>query len=148
VTFLYRLAGEPDVSDLPALSIADYAEIARLDWAEDAIRWAAAIGVTIGFDSDNTFRPNISISREQIATMLYRYAEIIGESTEFSPVAFESFPDREAVSWWSDTAMRWVTYTGIIMGLRGNLAPGNNATRAEIVTMLYRFVDTFDIPAP
>lgn len=141
-TFIHRVAGEPDVSAMPGLPFADNAAISGINWAESAIRWVAGTGVTTGFRDDNTFRPNNNISREQIATMLFRYAEIFGLDTSFSPAIFNTFDDSGAVSEWAVQAMQWATHHGIITGRAGRLVARDNASRAEAVTMLNRFVDT------
>jgi hypothetical protein len=80
--------------------------------------------------------------------MLYRYAQYIGVNTTAPANALNAFPDRERVSGWATEAMRWAVHNRIITGLNGNLAPQNNATRAQTVTMLHRFVENLKVPAP
>ena len=142
-TFMHRIADMPE-----AEAASDFVDSDRVNtWAVDTVNWAAEIGVIEGF-TDNTFRPQVNITREQMALMLFRYAGIIEADTEFTSVAFDRFPDRGRVNDWAADAMRWATHHGIITGQRGNIAPRSNATRAETVTMLQRFVDTFDVPPP
>jgi len=143
-TFIHRIdgqhtAGATNFSDARAIS----------SWAVGAVSWTAHAGVSViqGFDN-NTFRPQRNISREQVAVMLFRYAEFVEADTTFSTTAFREFPDTGRVSSWAVEAMQWATYHGLIAGQRGNLAPQSNATRAEAVTMLYRFVNILEIPAP
>jgi len=142
-TFMHRIADLPDAEETSNFVDSDTIS----DWAADAVNWAAENGVIEGF-TDGTFRPNENITREQIALMLFRYAEIIGVDTEFSVQAFNTFSDCNLVSDWAIDAMRWATHHRIIIGQDGSMAPCSNATRAETVTMLQRFVDTFDAPPP
>jgi hypothetical protein len=144
-TFIHRVAGEP------AASPSNFADSGTIpDWAATAVGWAssASVGVTTGFLNDNTYRPHSNITREQIATMLYRYAQNIGVSTTAPVPALNAFPDSGEVSDWATDAMRWAVHNELITGLNGNLAPQNNATRAQTVTMLYRFVENLNVPAP
>jgi hypothetical protein len=143
-TFLHRVAGKPPAS--PS-AFADSGTIES--WAVNAVGWASSTGITTGYLGDNTFRPGTAITREQIATMLYRYAESIGLDTTADDKALDGFPDSGRVSDWAKTEMQWAVHNGIITGIGGvTLAPQNNASRAETVTMINRFVDTFNIPAP
>jgi len=142
-TFIHRVAGTPPASP------SAFADSDRIPgWAASAVCWASSTGVTTGFLNDNTYRPSIDITREQIAAMLYRYAEHIGADTTAPEDALSTFPDRRQVSGWATTAMRWAVHYRIITGINGNLAPQNNATRAQTVTMLYRFVENLNVPAP
>jgi len=142
-TFLHRIADLTDAEEASTFTDSDTVSA----WAVDAVNWAAEIGVIEGF-TDGSFRPRTNITREQMALMLFRYAEIIEADTEFTSAAFDAFPDVDRVSNWAEDAMRWATHHGIIAGQRGNMAPRSNATRAETVTMLQRFVDTFNVPPP
>jgi len=142
-TFLYRIEGQPRTTAVPRFSDSDTIS----NWAVNAVAWGTP-GILRGF-TDNTFRPQENISREQIAVMLFRYAGRVEADTTFSSDVFDAFPDTEQVLDWAVDAMQWATYHGIITGRgNGSLAPQNNATRAETVTMLQRFVETFDITPP
>jgi hypothetical protein len=141
-TFIHRVAGRP------AASPSTFADSGTIEsWAITAVGWASSTGVTTGFLEDNTFRPNSNITREQIATMLHRHAENIGLDTTVPANALDAFPDRGQVSGWAATAMRWAVHHRIITGISGNLASQSNASRAQTVTMLNRFVNTFGISA-
>ena len=141
-TFLHRIAGTPTAG-----ASGFYDAYTVSNWATSAINWASDEGVILGFYG-NMFAPHRDIERQQIAVMLFRYAEILGLDMSFSSDTFEEFPDTARVSDWAEEAMQWATYHGLITGQRGNMAPRSNATRAETVTMLQRFVETFEIPAP
>ena len=99
-------------------------------WYEKGMNWAKAKGV-----SDGT-NPTVNITREQLVTMLYRYAG--------SPAAngsLDNFSDAASVSSYAVNAMQWAVANGIINGSNGNLNPQNNATRAEVATILMRFCE-------
>ena len=99
-------------------------------WYEKGMNWAKAKGV-----SDGT-NPNANITREQLVTMLYRYAG--------SPKAdgkLDSFSDAASVSTYAADAMQWAVANGIVNGSNGKLNPQNNATRAEVAAILMRFCE-------
>jgi len=129
VSFLYRVEGEPDVQGSHSFS-----DVPAGRYFTIPVTWAARVGVTTGFAGTTEFRPNDRITREQIVTMLYRYAD--------NPVApanaLDGFVDAGEVSSWARNAMRWAVDQGIIQGNRGRLLPQNDATRAETVAILHR----------
>jgi uncharacterized protein YkwD len=141
-TFIHRVAGTPSAS--PS-AFADSGTIPS--WAANAVGWASSSGITTGFLGDNTYRPGSNITREQIATMLYRYAQNTGLDTSVLTNFLDAFPDSGEVSGWATTAMQWAVYHRIITGINDNLAPQSNATRTQTVAMLYRLVNTFGISA-
>ena len=118
--------------------------LARLDgvdttagstWYEAGVQWAVSSGISDGSGLDQ------NLTREQLATMLYRYAQYkgydvsVGENTNIL-----SYSDVSSVSEYAMEAMQWVCGAGIIGGKDGMLDPAGNATRAEVATMLMRFV--------
>ena len=133
VTFLWRAAGKPVVNE--ALPFTDVAQDA---YYADAVRWAVANKIVLGTTA-TTFSPNSPVSREQLATFLYRYAQSKGEGfvgAWYFPLTFD---DAASVSSWADEGVHWCTMKGILSGVgNGRLAPQATATRAQIVTMLYR----------
>ena len=135
---LHRMNGAPDVSytnrfpDIPADT-----------WYTDAVLWASDIGVITGYAS-GYYGPADYITREQIATMLYRYAQYKGYNTSGRNLALAyTFLDGGHVSAFSKTAMEWITWSNIITGKDNNtrLDPQGNASRAECATMILRFED-------
>ena len=86
------------------------------------------------------FAPEDSITREQMATILYRYAESNGADTT-AGTKLDSYPDSGKVSTWAEAAMQWAVAEGIINGSDGMLLPQGNATRAQVATILYRSMD-------
>ena len=145
-TFLHRVVGEPEAG---AISFTDNASISP--WALDAVKWGVEAGVILGF-TDNTFRPQVIIPREQIAAMLYRFAEYLELDTDFDTATFDGFPDRGQVSSWAVESMQWATYNGLITGIARasgpRLEPRGSATRAQAVAVIYRFVVEFEVPPP
>ena len=130
VTILYRSENTPDVSG----ESNPFADVPDGQWYTDAVIWAAKEKIVNGM-SETTFAPNESITREQIATILYRYAGSPKVSGDFA-----SFSDASSVSAYAYDAMRWAVQSGIINGTDGKLAPQDNATRAQIATILYRYL--------
>ena len=104
-------------------------------WYEKAMNWAKQTGV-----SDGTM-PEVNITREQLATMLYSYAKLKGVDTTQGGMAVREFSDYDSISPWAGQSMTWAVNAGILSG-RGNntLAPTAGATRAEMAVMLQQFV--------
>lgn len=106
-------------------------------WYEKGVAWAVAQGL-----SDGT-NPNGQINREQLATIIYRYAQSKGIDTTAGG-SLERFPDAGSVSDWAREAMSWAVGNGIISGVGGvTLDPSGNATRAQVATILMRFSEKF-----
>jgi len=100
-------------------------------WYEKGMEWAKSTGVSDGTDPDG------SISREQLAAMLYRYAGSPAVNGDL-----DRFSDAGSVSGYASDAMRWAVENGIISGMGdGTLAPQGDATRAQVAAMLMRFVE-------
>lgn len=134
-TILYRLAGEPEVSgDLP------FTDVAAGQWYTDAVLWAAQNGIVNGV-AEGIFAPMNTLTREQLVTMLYRYAE--AEGYDVSAAAdLSGYPDAGKVLSYAQKAMSWAVAEGIVAGMDdGTLNPAGNATRAQIATILMRFCE-------
>ncbi len=133
VTVLYRMAGEPSVEGLEH----PFADVAAGTWYTDAVIWAYNAEVVKGI-SETAFAPNANITREQIATILYRYAGAEGAEEN----NLKGFSDAGAVSGWAVEAMNWAVSVGLINGMdETTLAPQGNATRAQIATILMRYCE-------
>lgn len=142
VTILWRLEGSP-----APVSAADFSDVADGAWYAGAIRWAADSGVVKGYDSKH-FGPNDAVTREQMVTILYRYAQYkgydvsIGEDTNIL-----SFNDALTISGYSIPAMQWACGSGLMTGAQRDggmaLAPRDTATRAQTATLLTRFQSAF-----
>ncbi len=134
VTVLYRVA-EPKEQTQNNL----FADVAGDSWYTDGVNWAASSGLVQGV-SDDKFAPDDSITREQLAVILYRYATLMGHETK-TDTDILSYSDAGSVSPYAQDAMRYAVGSGILQGNQnGQLAPDSTATRAEVATMLMRFL--------
>ena len=132
-TMLHRYAGEPIVDyAIPYTDIEDDA------WYTEAVRWAASEGIVKGLD-DKTFAPDAPITREQMAAMIYRYAQLKGEGFTGSQIFPLDYTDSADVSEYAYEAMCWNTMNGIISGMGDNtLSPKTNSTRAQVAAVIVR----------
>ncbi|MGI6627084.1 MAG: S8 family serine peptidase [Bacillota bacterium] len=134
VTVLHRLAGKPPGTGT------SFADVPENSWYTDAVLWAEGEGIVTGYESG--FRPVDSITREQLVTMLFRYATTAGISIDGRRKGLSGFVDRGSISPWADEAMEWAVATGLIDGKPGNrLDPQSVATRAEVAAILQRFTE-------
>ena len=135
VTILYRLEGEPAVSgDLP------FTDVEAGIWYTDAILWAAENNIVNGV-SDTEFAPGDDLTRQQLVTILYRYAEAKGYDVSAS-ADLSGYPDAGQVQDYAQPAMAWAVAENIIQGMEdGTLKPAGNASRAQIATILMRFCE-------
>lgn len=120
-----------------------FTDVTKNIWYENAVDWAAKVGVTSGTGSGG-FSPEQKITREQMVTMLYRYANAIG-APEKSKETLESFPDSGEVSGFAREAVAWAVAEGLLTGRSSGgenyIAPQGTATRAEVAAVLTRFVE-------
>ncbi len=136
VTILYRLEGEPAVSD------GSFTDVASGAYYADAIAWAAANGIVTGY-GDGRFGPNDTITREQMATILYRYAAYKGYSVTSSG-SLSGYGDAAQVSAYAEEAMAWANGANLVTGTTATtLSPRGSATRAQVATILMRFAGSF-----
>ena len=135
VTVLYRLEGEPDVG--PGGQFADVMNTSLYYY--DAVTWANANNVVLGYN-DGTFGANNPVTREQIATIIYRYATYKEHDIPVSGSSYNSFSDRDNVSNYAVEAMQWAVSRGVINGSNGWLLPRNTATRAEVAQIVSNYV--------
>ena len=134
VTILYRLAGEPAVSGQ-----SDFTDVADGLWYTDAVAWAAEKGIVNGI-SATEFAPSGDLTREQLATVLYRYAEGMGYDVS-AQADLSGFPDADQIQSYATQALSWAVAEGLLQGFEDDsLQPGGTATRAQIATILMRFL--------
>lgn len=134
VTVLYRMAGQPEVTgENPFTDVPDG------QWYTDAVLWAAENNITDG-TSETTFSPNDALTREQMATFLYRFANFeAGEPIEVTG-DLSGYTDADLVADYAVDAMTWAVGEGVISGIGNNtLAPDNTASRAQMATVLTRY---------
>lgn len=133
VTVLHRLENTPATS---AVNI--FRDVPSGTWYTDAVAWASSSGIVQG--NGDGFLPNDSVTREQLATILFRYMKNLGLTTD-KRAPLSSFSDSSGVSSWATEAMQWAVATGLINGKSGGiLDPGGKATRAEVATMMERLI--------
>ena len=135
VTMLWRMEGSPQVDG--SMTFKDVPDGA---WYTDAVKWAAANGVVNGY-SEEAFGPDDDVTREQIVTILYRYAQFKGVDVSQGEEAYlNNYTDARDVSEWAVKAFRWAVSAGVIQGMtETTLSPKTNAVRAQVATMLMRF---------
>lgn len=137
VTMVWRLEGEPSAD-----KAASFADVSADAWYANAVAWASEVHAVNG-TSDTTFSPDTPITREQLAAILYRYAQAKGEGFQGAWFFLLDAPDADKISEYADEAMHWMVMNGVITGRDGGmLAPQDNATRAEIATIFQRFCGT------
>lgn len=137
VQILYRMSGEPAVS-----YGSSFTDVASNAWYADAIAWAARNNIVNGTGAA-TFDPNAPVTREQFATMLYRYARYRGFNTSLTANIL-SYYDVNQVSEYAFEALQWACAEGIVNGTStGYLTPQGNATRAQLAAMLMRFCNEY-----
>ena len=134
VTILHRLEGEPAAND------AGFTDVENGAWYQAAVDWAAANGIVNG-TSETTFDPNGTLTREQMAAILYRYAAYKGY--DVSQLAdLSRFSDSSAVSTYAADALAWANAAGLITGVTDTtLSPQGSAVRAQAATILMRFCE-------
>ena len=120
------------------------------DVPEDAyyapyVAWAAETGVVKG-TSDTTFSPEEPITREDMAVMLYQYAEACGFDTSYEEERLEAFPDSGEIAGYAVTAMAWAVTQGVLAGSGGYLEPKGVATRAETAQIFYNGREVLGLP--
>ena len=135
VTILYRLENEPAVTGTTA-----FTDVAADQYYANAVAWAAQNGIVSGIDA-TTFAPNNAITREQMAAILYRYAQFKGYDVS-AKADLSVYTDAASVGTYATDAMAWANGAGLITGTSTTtLSPAGNATRAQVATILMRFCE-------
>ena len=141
VTILYRLEESPDVD-----STASFADVPADEWYSDAVAWAAQENIVNGY-GNGKFGPQDSITRQQLAAILYRYTAYKGAAVSTKGWA-SAYPDVCSVSAWAVSAMQWAVREEYITGSPVNghvyLLPEASASRAQIATILMRYLRSGD----
>ena len=135
VTILHRMEG------MPSAAGEKFADVPADQYYSDAVAWASANNIVGGY-GHGRFGPNDPITREQMATILYRYVQYKGYDTEIAG-DISTFADGSQVSSYAVEAMNWAVGVGLISGVGSNaLAPKGSATRAQVATILMRFCNS------
>ena len=135
VTILYRMENEPR-----CFGSAAFSDVKPSAYYEKAVIWASQNGIVSGY-TDGTFRPDAPVTREQLASILYRYTRYRGQDVSAGETtSFTGYGDAQTVSNYALPAMRWACGTGILQGANGKLNPSGLATRAQLAAMLHRYL--------
>lgn len=132
-TILYRMAGSPETS-----KISGFTDVSSDSWYSSAATWCKANGI---YDElpDGSFHPNETITREQLAVVLKRFATYSNQITENSS-NLGSFKDSSSISSWAKDSVSWALENSILTGYSDNtLQPQNMVTRAEFAQILYNY---------
>ena len=133
---LYNVEGQPE-----SAGVNPFTDVKMDMWYTDAIHWANENGIVAGYDN-GAYGVGDLITREQFATILYRYAQFKGYDTTQGGMAVREFSDYENISDYARPAMAWAVNAGIMGGMDdGTLMPQGKATRAEAATMLMNFCE-------
>ena len=136
VTILYRMENTPK-----ARTAGTFTDVTAGQWYTDAVEWAAAHNIVNGY-GNGKFGPNDPVTREQLAAILYRYAQYksrdvsVGEDTNIL-----SYTDAFSISEYAIPALQWACGEGLINGADGNLMPADHATRAQVAAIIHRYLE-------
>lgn len=135
VTMLYRLDGEPEIT-----ANNEFLDVAENSYYENAVIWASNNEIAGGY-GDGVFGSGNPITREQLASILYRYASYKGYDTSYEDTNILSFDDAFEISEYAYPALQWACKNGIINGDGNKLMPLGSAERCQVATMLMRFCE-------
>lgn len=134
VSILHRLEGSPTVTGI------DFTDVDYSDWYGQAVAWASSEGIVGGY-GDGTFQPNKAITREEMASILYRYAAYKGIDVA-ARADLSKYSDANQIGTWATEVMQWANAEGLINGMtETTLEPQGNATRAQVADMMERFLE-------
>ena len=140
VTILYRAAGSPG-----SVGYNNFTDVPNNTWYTQAVTWANQNGVVTG-DGNGTFRPTDAITRQELATILYRYNTTYKGRPTTGSTTLAGYTDQGYVSSWATAGMQWAVGNGIVNGTTTTtLTPGGNATRYQAATMLMRYGKGFGL---
>ncbi|MBQ4561377.1 MAG: S-layer homology domain-containing protein [Clostridia bacterium] len=133
VQVLSQLSGD----DLSAYTDTDFPDVPEGAWFETAVSWAADKEIVVGVDGK--FKPNDSVTREQLARMIHQFAEKYGIYNLFpAEYSTDDFADANRIGTWAKDDVEWAVYNGVISGVGNNrLDPGGTATRAQAAQLFY-----------
>ena len=133
-TILHRLSNTPEGAE------AGFGDVEAGKYYADAVAWAAKVGVVNGV-SDTEFAPNDEITREQLAVMLVRFANLLGMDTSTDGADLTKFADANSAHGWATDGLAWCVKNGIMQGMSDDiLSPTTTVTRAQVATMLDRLI--------
>ncbi len=142
-TVLHKMNGEAEVEYTDK-----FPDVTQGDWFKNPVLWAAEKEIVTGYTGTSMFGPNDTVTREQMATMMYRYAKNFKKYEVSEDGDYSSFPDAENVQIFARDAMKWAVKEGIITGktIDGVLCldPQGSANRAECATIIQRFMEKYE----
>ena len=131
VAILWRIENQPMVNETIA-----FTDVQQNAYYKDAVCWAVSVGIISGYD-EKTFAPDDNITREQMASILYRYTQYKGKDISVAQNMVLNYEDINDISSYALEAMKWACGTGVINGTSSTqLSPKGNATRAQVAQML------------
>lgn len=142
VQVLYRLANGAALNETEAEE-AEFADVEEGSWYSTAVAWACRNGLTTGV-TDTIYAPDADMTREQLAVMLYRYADALHMTETREQETLESYSDGGDVSSWAEEAMTWAVSAGLLKGTDGMLRPSDGCTRAELAVLILRFAELIE----
>ena len=135
VTILYRLEGTP------AVGASSFTDVVAGAYYADAVAWANANGIVMGY-GNGKYGPDDPVTREQLAAILYRYAQYKGYDTTQGGMSIREFSDYEQISDYALEPMTWAVNAVLINGTTSTtLAPTGSGTRAQTAALLMRFCE-------
>ena len=137
VTVLWRCAGKPTGAKNP------FSDVPAGEWYTAAVAWAAENGIVNGV-GDGKFDPLGNVTREQIAVILCRYTEVCDIADTSKRGDLRGYPDVKQVSDYAADALAWAVGEGLILGSEGKLLPQGDATRAQVATILMRYLQMIE----
>jgi len=138
VTVLYNMEGKPAVDGIEN----PFKDVKAKDWFYNAVMWASENGI-VGGTGAGKFDPNVKLNRETFATMLFRYAKYKGIDVASVKGDISAYKDANKVSSWALESMQWANAKGYIGGMTTDtLVPKGNATRAQMATILTRYIES------
>ncbi|MGB5823028.1 MAG: S-layer homology domain-containing protein [Proteocatella sp.] len=135
VTIIHRLAGSPK-----SLKASSFEDVEKGKWYSEAIDWASDNGIVHGYDA-KTFGPNDNITREQMVSILYNYANYMKYDMNYTE-NLSNFEDSNDISMYANTSMNWAVAKGIMSGTTTTkLTPKGKATRGQVAAILMKFIE-------
>ncbi|MBA4699240.1 MAG: S-layer homology domain-containing protein [Ruminococcus sp.] len=135
-TIIHRMVGSPDIA-----YSSKFKDVSDGQFYTKPVLWANSVGIITGYENGK-FGPADVITREQMATMMYRYAQYNGYDVS-NQADISAFPDYQKVSGFAKTAISWTSAEGIITGDQGKINPQGNASRAVSATIVMRFLNAY-----
>lgn len=138
VQTLYNKEGKPAVTYTNT-----FTDVPKGEWYTNAILWAFRNGIVTG--KGGRFDISGKITREEVATILYKYATNYKSYDTTGRASLDAYEDTGCISSWAENNMKWAIHYGIMKGRGKVLAPQDNASRAECATMLKNFMDAYNL---